>query len=153
MANADIIVIGPSEVDLLTTLYNDVFSPRRDAAFFKRRFLGRENVLNLIAEVDGRPVGFSTGFELKPTTWFNWLIGVLPDYRRQGIASQLTLAEQSWAAEHGYQYLRMECHNQHRPILHLVISHGFDVVGVRWDNERQSNLAIFEKDLIEDRHD
>lgn len=150
MANADIIVVGPSELSTIIDLYNEVFAPSRDEAFFERRFRGRENTLYLIAEIGGRPVGFSIGFEIKPTTWSNWLIGVLPDFRRQGIASQLTHAEQSWAADHGYQFIRTECNNRHRPILHLAISHGFDVVGVRWDNERQINLVIFEKDLTDE---
>ena len=153
MANADIIVVGPSELSTIIDLYNEVFAPRRDIDFFERRFRGRENTLSLIAEIDKCPVGFSLGFELKPTTWTNWLMGVRPDYRRQGIASQLTQAEQAWAVDHGYRYLRTECHNRHRPILHLAISHGFDVVGVRWDSERHSNLVIFEKDLAEDDPD
>lgn len=150
MANANIIVVGPAELGTILELYNEVFAPRRDLEFLQRRFRGRENTLSLIAEIEDRPVGFSMGFELKPNTWMNWLIGVLPDFRRDGIASQLTHAEQAWASEHGYQYHRMECHNRHRPILHLAISHGFDVVGVRWDNDRHSNLVIFEKDLIEE---
>jgi len=147
MANADIIIVGPSEVELLASLFNEVFAPARDVSFFERRMKGRCNVLNLIAEVDGRPVGFCTGFELKPNTWFNWLFGVLPDYRRAGIAAQLLEAEHAWAAERGYEFVRMECHNQHRPVLHLAIKHGFDVVGIRYDNDRHSNLVIFEKEI------
>ena len=149
MANAEIIVVGPAETELIASLYNDVFTPSRDIAFFDRRFKGREHVLNLIAELDGRPVGFSSGFESKPDTWFNWLMGVLPDFRRAGIASQLIAAEQSWAAENGYHFVRMECYNSHRAVLHLAITQGYDVVGVRWDNERQANLIIFEKDVTE----
>jgi GNAT superfamily N-acetyltransferase len=147
MAHADIIVVGPSETPLIADIYNEVFTPRRDVAFFERRFKSRLNVLNLIAEVDGRPVGFSSGFELKPSTWFNWLVGVLPSARRMGIASQLSEAEQAWAAEHGYSHVRMECYNRHRPVLHMAIRQGFDIVGVRWDTENQANLVIFEKEL------
>lgn len=147
MANAEIIIVGPSECELLATLYNEIFAPRREADFFERRFKNRCNVLSLVAEVDGRPVGFSIGFELKPTTWFNWLYGVLPDFRRAGIAAQLTEAEHAWAADRGYEFVRMECHNQHRPVLALAIKHGFDIVGLRYDSERHSNLVIFEKEL------
>lgn len=150
MANADIIIVGPSEIALVAELYNEVFAPKRDVASFERRFKSRCNVLNLIAELDGRPVGFSSGFELKPNTWFNWLFGVLPQFRRLGIAAQLIEAEHAWAADKGYEFVRMECHNQHRPLLHLAIKLGFDVVGIRWDNERHSNLVIFEKELNND---
>ncbi len=150
MANADIIIIGPTESVLLASLYNEVFAPRRDVAFFERRFRSRCNILNLIAEVDGRPVGFSSGFELKPNTWFNWLVGVLPDYRRAGIASQLTEAEHAWALDHGYEYARMECQNEHRPVMQMAVTLGYDVVGLRFDNDRHTNLVIFEKELRRD---
>lgn len=86
MANVEIVTAGPGEVALLTTLYNEVFRPPRDAAFFQRRFLGRYNLVILIARLDDRPVGFAAGFELKPSTYYAWLCGVLPDFRslRQG---------------------------------------------------------------------
>ncbi|HNO77273.1 MAG TPA: GNAT family N-acetyltransferase [Phycisphaerae bacterium] len=147
MANADIIMVGPTETTLITELYNQVFAPKRDVAFFERRFKGRCSLLNLIAEVDHRPVGFLSGFELKPSTWFNWLVGVLPDFRRLGIASQLCEAEQAWARDHGYHDVRMECHNQHRAVLQMCIRQNFDIVGIRFDADRQNNLVIFEKEI------
>lgn len=147
MANADIIVVGPGETTLIVELFNAVFSPKRELAFFERRFSGRTHVLSLIAEVDHRPVGFSCGIELKPNTWFNWLVGVVPDCRRAGIASQLLEAEHAWAAEHGYSYVRMECHNHHRGAIHMAVNLGFDVVGVRWDKDRHDNLVVFEKEI------
>jgi hypothetical protein len=48
-------------------------------------------------------------------------------------------------AEHEYSSIRFECQNQHRPMLHLAIALGYDVVGIRWDPDRTSNLVIFEK--------
>lgn len=149
MANVEIVTAGPGEVGLLTTLYNEVFRPPRDASFFQRRFLGRYNLVILIARLDDRPVGFAAGFELKPSTYYAWLCGVLPDFRNLGIASQLLHALQGWAAEHQYEFMRMECHNRHREIIRVAIDLEFDVAGVRWDSERQDNLIIFERALSE----
>jgi GNAT superfamily N-acetyltransferase len=92
-------------------------------------------------------VGFFMGFELKPDVYFAWFYGVLPDYRRQGIATQLMEAVHEWARNNDYSYLRVECHNQHRPLLHLSIALGYDIVGIRWDSDRCQNLVIFEKSL------
>lgn len=147
MATADIVIVGPGELPLITDLFNEIFRPARDVEFFRRRLRGRYNALLMIANLDGRPVGFATGFELKPTVFFAWLTGVLPDCRRSGIASQMHEAQCAWATEHEYQYLRMECHNAHRPILHMAIAMDFNIVGVRWDPDRQENLIIFEKAL------
>ena len=147
MADAIIDVVGPEELPVVVKLYNQIFRPMRDAESFRRRFLGRHNVLQMVAHIDDRPVGFFLGFELKPSVFFAWFYGVLPDYRRQGIASQLMEAVHGWAKLNEYESVRFECHNQHRPMLHLAIALGYDIVGIRWDPDRGDNLVIFEKVL------
>ncbi len=149
MADAEVVIVGLAELPLITDLYNEIFRPPRDVDFFRRRIVGRQNTLLLVAHVDERPVGFATGIELKHNVFFSWLTGILPDYRRAGIAAQLHEAEDAWATDHGYRYLRMECYNGHRPILHMAIKMGFNIVGVRWDPDRAENLIIFEKQLID----
>jgi GNAT superfamily N-acetyltransferase len=147
MATAKIEVVGPSEIPLIVELYGQMFRPAREAEFFRRRFLGRYNPLLLVASLDERPVGFFAGFELKPDVFFAWLYGVLPDFRRQGIASQLMDAVHDWVRQREYLSIRFECQNQHRPMLHLAISQSYDIVGIRWDPDRGNNLVIFEKPL------
>ena len=147
MADAVIDIVGPEELPEVLRLYNQIFRPYRDEEDFRRRYLGRHNVLQMVARVDDRPVGFFLGFELKPRVFFAWFYGVLPDFRRQGIASQLMEAVHSWARLNDYESIRFECHNQHRPMLHLAIALGYDIVGIRWDPDRGDNLVIFEKVL------
>jgi GNAT superfamily N-acetyltransferase len=147
MADAVIDVLGPEDLPVIVQLYNQIFRPARDVEAFKRRFLGRYNVLQLLARIKDQPIGFFLGFELKPTVFFAWFYGVLPDCRRQGIASQLMDAVHSWARQNDYESIRFECHNQHRPMLHLAIARGYDIVGIRWDPDRLNNLVLFEKAL------
>jgi GNAT superfamily N-acetyltransferase len=147
MADAIIDVVGIDDLPLIVELYNQIFRPPRTVESLRRRYLGRYNVLQLVARVADRPVGFFLGFELKPDTFFAWFYGVLADYRRSGIGSQLIEAAQSWAAQHEYEVIRLECHNQHRPMLHLAIDLGYDIVGIRWDADRGANLVILEKSL------
>jgi len=147
MADAIIEQYDPEELQVVSQLYNQIFRPPRDLDSFRRRFRGRYNVLQLIARIGDRPVGFFLGFELKPNVFFAWFYGVLPEFRRQGIASQLMEAVHSWAQQNEYESIRFECHNQHRPMLHLAIALGYDIVGIRWDPDRGDNLVIFEKVL------
>lgn len=149
MSNAEIEIVGPGEKALITELYNQVFRPPKTADFFSRRFEGRVGALMLVAQLDGKPVGFATGFELKPSTYFAWLCGVLQDARRLGVAAQLMEAMRDWAAQHNYVTIRFECYSRHRPMLHLAIKAGYDIVGIRWDRDGHDNLVIFEKDLSE----
>jgi GNAT superfamily N-acetyltransferase len=147
MADAIIDIVGMEELPAVVQLYNQIFRPPRDMDSFRRRFRGRYNELRLVARLGDRPVGFFLGFELKPTVYFAWFYGVVPEFRRQGIASQLMDAVHSWARQHEYESLRFECHNQHRPMLHLAIALEYDIVGIRWDPDRGDNLVIFEKVL------
>ena len=107
-------MVSHEEIPLVVDLYGQVFRPARDGEFFRRRFHGRHNSLILIASLDERPVGFLTGFELKPDVYFAWLFGVLADCRRMGIASQLMDALHTWVKERGYDAVRFECQNQHK---------------------------------------
>jgi GNAT superfamily N-acetyltransferase len=145
VADAVIDVVGMDDLPVIVELYNQIFRPPRTVDSFVRRYRGRTNVLQMIARVEDKPVGIFLGFELKPNTFFAWFYGVVPDGRRLGVGSQLMDAAQEWAKKNGYEVMRLECQNQHRPMLHLAIELGYDIVGMRWDADRGSNLIIFEK--------
>lgn len=145
MAEAKIDILGPNDLTLISSMYNDVYKPTRDEAFFQRRFEGRANPLISLAAIENREAGFLLGFELKPKVFFLWLLGVMPDFRRAGVGSQLLEAAEAWAHEQKFTAMRFECHNQHRPMLHMAIRHKYDIVGIRWDSDRGDNLVIFEK--------
>ena len=148
MADAIIDIVGQDDLPVIVDLYNQIYRPVKDADSFRRRFRGRYNILRMIARIQDRPVGFFLGFELKPTTFFAWFYGVLPDFRRQGIASQIMEAVHDWARLNDYEAIRFECHNQHRPMLHLAIAQEYDIVGIRWDPDRGANLVLFQKMLV-----
>jgi GNAT superfamily N-acetyltransferase len=147
MADAIIDVVGPDELPQIVEMYNRIFRPAKPIEAFRRRFLGRHNVLQLVARVKDKPAGFFLGFEYKPNTFYAWFYGVQPEFRRAGIGSQLMEAAQSWAAQQGYEFIRLECHNAHRPMLHLAIELGYNIVGIHWDAARNDNLIAFEKAL------
>src|SRR5207248_131736 len=106
MADAIIEIVGQDDLPTIVDLYNQIYRPPRDVESFRRRFMARYNALRMIARVKDQPVGFFLGFELKPTTFFAWFYGVLPDFRRQGIATQLMEAVHAWAREQGYESVR-----------------------------------------------
>ena len=149
VAQADIIIADDKLLPQAVEMYNSIFRPKREVDYFKRRFMGRYNALTLIARYGDRPVGMWVGFELKPGMFYHWLGGVLPDARRQGVARQLQEAQQAWAKDHGYEYVRCECMNHQREFIHFAISCGYDIVGLRWDSSHADNLLVFEKNLLD----
>ena len=75
MSDAVIDIVGPDSLPVIVKLYNQIFRPVREISGFRRRYLGRHNVLQMIARVDDDPVGFFVGFELKPSIFFTWFYG------------------------------------------------------------------------------
>ncbi len=149
MADAIIDRLSPSDTETIAHLYNSVFRPAHDAAWFDRRLQGRHNPLIQVARLGSDAVGFYLGLELKPSTHCGWLLGVVSDFRRAGIGTQLMRAAVDWAASEGYRYMRFEVPNSVRHSLHFGIAEGFDIVGIRWDGDLTTNLVIFEKALHE----
>ncbi len=149
MAQADIIIVDEKLLSQTVDVYNAVFRPKREIDYFKRRFLGRHNPLTLQARLGDKPVGVWIGFELKPGMFYHWMGAVVADARRQGVGRQLHDAQQAWAKDHGYEYLRCECMNHQREFIHFAICVGYDIVGIRWDSTHADNLIVFEKNLVE----
>lgn len=147
MADAVIDVLERDELPQLVELYNQVFRPTRTEETFRRRCLGRYNVLPLVARVKDRPVGFFLGFEQEPDVFLGSTWGVVPDARRAGVGSQLLEAAQEWAGEHGYETFRLECPNRQHPMLHLALNFGYDVVGTRTDAGPALTMVMLEKQL------
>ncbi len=150
MAQAEIIIADDALLPEAVEVYNHVFRPRHDIAFFKRRLLGHYNPLVLIArlkDADGadRPVGLWIGFEERPGLFRHWLGAVHPEFRRLGVARQLQEAEHAWAIEHGYTGVRGEATNHQREYLNLALRSGFDIIGIRYEGERADNVIVFEK--------
>ncbi|HBS28059.1 MAG TPA: hypothetical protein DEB06_01100 [Phycisphaerales bacterium] len=153
MADAIIDRIDPRDFALVTHLYNQIFRPERTEAQIRNRLRGRHNIFIQVARIGPDAVGFYVGMELKPSVHFAWLCGVVPEMRRAGIASQLMNRAEEWATAEGYRSLRFECDNKVRPMLHFGIASGYDIVGLRWDPDRLSNLVIFEKTINTDDAD
>jgi GNAT superfamily N-acetyltransferase len=149
VSNAEIIIADESLLPQAVELYNQMFRPRREVDFFKRRFLGRYNSLTLLARIEDHPVGFWIGFELKPGMFYHWLGAVVPDQRRQSIARQLQEAQSAWARDHGYDYIRCECLNHQREFIHFALESGYDICGVRWDSTHADNVIVLERNLLE----
>jgi GNAT superfamily N-acetyltransferase len=145
VAQADIDIADDKLLPLAVEVYNAIFRPKLEVDFFKRRFMGRYNSLTLIARMDNKRIGF----ELKPGMFYHWLGAVVPDVRRHGVGRQLQDAQQAWAKDHGYEYIRCECMNHQREFIHFAVTMGYDIVGIRWDSTHADNLVVFEKNLME----
>jgi GNAT superfamily N-acetyltransferase len=148
MADAIIEIVGQDDLPTIVELHNQVYRPPQDVAGFKRRCRGRYHVLQMLARLNDRPVGFFLGHEGDPQSFVGWTWGVHPAHRRQGVATQMFEAVHEWAYNRHYEVVRLEFSNSARSMLHLALDLGYDITGVRSDPARGTNLVVVEKDLL-----
>ncbi len=86
----------------LKSLYELVFGSPFEIDKF-HTLTQRDNLVYLIAYKEGQPVGFKIGYTLPeyPKTLYSWIGGVLPDWRGNGIASDLMQTQHRLAKEMG----------------------------------------------------
>lgn len=115
------------------------------AAEYECRFKN-VNHLILIATIDEHPVGFKVGYE-RNGFWYSWLGGVLPAYRRRGIALALAEAQEQWARKKGYPHLSFKTLNRHKNMLLFAIGRGFHIIGLE-PREDQGESRIWLRKLL-----
>ncbi|MFB6352091.1 MAG: GNAT family N-acetyltransferase, partial [Bradymonadaceae bacterium] len=95
-----------------------------------------------IAEIDGRPVGFKVGYERHSGQFYSWMGGVVPEFRRRGIATELLVRQHTWAREAGFDSVRTKTTNESREMLILNLERGFEVVGTELDRENDVKIVL-----------
>lgn len=82
--------------------------------------------LNLIAYIENSPAGFKLGYE-RDGYFYSWLGGVLPKYRRLGVAKELADEQEKWAKEKGYNSITFKTRNKHKAMLSFSLNNGFNI--------------------------
>jgi GNAT superfamily N-acetyltransferase len=147
-AQIDISEVGQAEYPLIKVLRDTIFGAygHRFAASFDEEIAGRQDVLALIAHLEGNPVGYKLGYRYKPGRYQSWTGGVLPDYRRSGIAKRMQQWQHAWCRSRGYRYVQFNSFNKFKEMLLFGLSSGFVPIGV--DLRPENELSIkFQKDL------
>lgn len=110
----------------------------------------QKNSLILLAVDDQNEfVGFKCGYpsKLNPKNFYSWLGGVLPDFRRQGIALELLLTMENWCRDNHYKRLEFKTLNEHRGMLIFALRNGFEIVDVRTSEKDDRKRIILQKNL------
>ena len=124
-------------------LYCEIFNDA-DVFFFKQRLVDNENVYSIIAYIDDKPIGFKVGYYYSDDTFYSWVGGILPDYRKKGIATKLAELQEQYAKSAGYSKLRTKSMNQYKSMMILNLKRGFDIVKF-YTNEKGQTKIVFEK--------
>jgi predicted GNAT superfamily acetyltransferase len=124
---------------LYTTLFKDA-----DLEFFKQRINGQLKALYVLAYSAKILIEFKIGYPYNKHTFYSWVGGVHPKFRKQGIAKQLAKLQENYAKNKGFTKLRTKSMNQFKPMMILNLKNGFDIVNIYTNTKRQTKI-VFEK--------
>jgi GNAT superfamily N-acetyltransferase len=109
--------------------------------------IGSVSANALIAEIHGQPVGFKLGYQQQEKVFYSWLGGVLPAFRRYGVAQALLVAQEHWARSQGFRLLTVKTRNQFRAMLMMLISNDYQIVQLEKKGEVADYRLLLEKTL------
>ena len=91
---------------------------------YKKRCAGK--YLALIAEIDNQLVGFKIGYDrFKNGSFYSWMGGVLPKFRRMGVAYSLANFQEKWVTENGFSAIILKTRQKHDKMIAFSFNRGF----------------------------
>lgn len=136
-------------LETIAALDRAIFPEPVSKEAFARELRARHNLCVLIAERGPVPAGYKIGYELSPDVFYSFSGGVVPEYRRQGIARALLSEQHRIAGELGYSVVRTHTKNKYRDMLVLNIKSGFNVTGINHKSGEKLHSIILEKVLLQ----
>ncbi|OIQ20012.1 MAG: hypothetical protein BM556_05860 [Bacteriovorax sp. MedPE-SWde] len=121
------LIIGPKEIELIYPLYCKLFDPAHPIDTLIERCREKEKYLLLVAMSNGSPVGLKAAMA-EDNLLHSWIGGVLPEFRRQGIARQLTEIQHEWAKENGFSRIRTHTDHRYNNMIIHNIRNGFEII-------------------------
>jgi GNAT superfamily N-acetyltransferase len=146
----EITEVGPAEFPLLEVLRDTVFGEfgHVSHATVAEGIEGKDDLLILLAHLEGNPVGFSAGYRRTLHAFYINYMAILREYRRQGIGRQFMAREESFARARGYERIEFNTQNRYRGMMLLGLDLGYRPVALEQDDGTENDLVIrFAKSL------
>ena len=130
----------------LSRLVPEFSNPYPEETYQQR--IGKREHLLLVASVSQQLAGFKAGYASDKSGYFySWMGGVLPRFRRMGVAKRLADFQEKWGLERGYSHIHMKTRNMHQNMLLFSISRGFQITRVEASDTIRENRIYLEKKL------
>lgn len=130
-------------------IFREIRLPRTITVLYPRQVKGLSEAWNrrfgvLVAVIGKQAVGYArTTDSILPHT--AWLLDVVvsPRFRRQGIASTLVLAAQSWGVDRKNHRAMLEMPSKNNPAVHLAQKLGYEFCGYNDQYYETQDIALF----------
>ncbi|MCR9287902.1 MAG: GNAT family N-acetyltransferase [Bacteroidetes bacterium] len=142
------IIIKEDHIELVVALSNQIpeFKNPHGITEYQRRLNNIPHLI-LVAYCENKPIGFKVGYE-RDGKFYSWMGGILPAFRKLGVAKKLAHHQEAWATKRGYQSVTFKTRNSHKGMLIFALKNGFDIVGFKERETIKTNRILLRKKLI-----
>lgn len=130
----------------VSEIQGEIFDNPYDQKKISSRLEQSENPLSVLAFDQDKLIAFKIGYQTDLKTFYSWIGGVLPSYRKQGIAHELMTRQHQWLKEHQYQVVETKTGNEFKGMLILNIKNGFDIIETM--NSSKGKLRILLRKVL-----
>lgn len=122
--HATVVEVDRTSLDVVKRLNAAIFDEERIINTFDR-----EDLMILLVMIEREPVGFKVGYRENRFVYYSAKGGVLPEYRRQGLARKMLYEMMSRARERGYIRFAYDTFPNHNAGMTIMgLQEGFRVV-------------------------
>lgn len=121
---------SPSELLRVNKQIPEFFGKDISLDFYTERLKDRV-FLALVAEKDGELLGFKVGYQDdSPDTFYSWMGGVRPEFRKYGIADALAEYQENWAKEKGFTSVFFKTRNRFPAMISFGLKRNFKIIKI-----------------------
>ncbi len=136
---------GIGDLDAIRKMNHLIFAEDRVINSFEK-----EDLLILEARIHNEPVGFKVGYRENQKIFYSAKGGILPDYRRQGIALHLLKDMMIRVQQMGYSHFAFDTFpNLHPGMTILALENGFRLIKSDYNSVYKEYRLRFERRLVD----
>ena len=115
---------------------------------YEHRLAGKKHLI-LIAYEGEKKVGFKVGYDKfqDGNNFYTWMGGVLPEFRKKGIADALAQYQEWWIKDQGYENVILKTRNQHRGMLIFALKNDFKIIDIESRKNIDEHRILLKKKL------
>lgn len=122
--------------------FSDGFSTEE----FERRL--QNDAVILLAWYNGIPAGCKIDYNrFGNKVFYSWLGGVLPEFRRNGLAQQLQEKMELIAKDRGYEFIRFKTRNRFAAMISFGLTNGFRIIDFISEESPMESRIVLQKKL------
>ncbi len=121
------------------------FNAPYDETEYQRRMAGRYSLILVAETPTGALAGFKAGYALDNRVFYSWMGGVLPEFRRSGLAQALLENQESQVKALGYRAIQVKTRNCYPAMRMLLDKNGYQIIGFTPAEDPLQNRLLFEK--------